>query len=190
MGASEAFPGTPHRWPSSRRRRPRRCTAGADDEGPELMKKGRRTRCRAAHVEESLETQSGGNATGKAAAPWSPGPAAMLPAAGYFAPVSFTKPNRPSPQAGSEGGTGPTIAGHPGIRRRDPGKGPQDTPGPNRSDTRWWRWSAWKCPASGLEAMEGQGGEGPPRLGKEGGRSQKTLQVLKVCAHLASVYHD
>lgn len=89
------------------------------------MKKGRHTRRRAAHVEESLETRSGGNATGKAAALWSPGMMATLPAAGYFAPVSFTKPNRPSPQAGSEGGTGPTIAGHPGICRRDPGKDPR-----------------------------------------------------------------
>lgn len=111
-------------------------------------------------------------------------------AASYFAPVSFTKPNRPSPQAGSEGGTGPTRAGHPGVCLRDPGKDPQDTPGPNWSDMRWWWWSPWKCPASGLEAMEGQGGEGPPRLGKEGGRSQEALHVLKVSAHFASVYHN
>lgn len=43
---------------------------------------------------------------------------------------------------------------------------PEPPPGPNRSDMRWWQQSPWKRPASGLEAMEGQGGGRTPMAGE------------------------
>lgn len=89
------------------------------------MKKGCRTRCRAAHVEQSLETRSGGNATGKAAAPWSPGLMAMLPAISllFLSPNQIDHHRRPAlreAQALPEQGTQASASETPGRTPRTP----------------------------------------------------------------------
>lgn len=158
----------PRRW-ELQRRFLARCAGGRHPTAiglggarPELLK-GRRTRRRAARAEETLETPRRETPQGRLLPRGRQAGGGMEElltgshAAGYFASVPFTKPNQPPLRAGSEEGAGPTTAGHPSIRRRDPRKGPQDAQGPNWSDTRWWPRVPQKRPASGLETMEGQG---------------------------------
>lgn len=163
VGVSDAFPGTLHWWASSHCRRPQRCTSGAA-EGPPCGPCG-----------GTAGDPEGGNATGKAPAPPSPGRwwgGELLTGshvASYFTSVPFTKPNQQPPWAGPEEGAGPTTAGHPGIRCRDPRKGPQDTPGLNRSEHEMVAVVTMETPSLRPGCHEGtESREGPPWLRGEG----------------------
>lgn len=172
VGASEAFPGAPRRWASSPRRWPRPCMATAAEGPPHPAPRWPRG--------GTAGDPEGGHGTGGA-------PALRLPtsshADGYFASVPCTKPSQPPPHASSEGGVGPTTAGHPGIHHSGPGKAQTPVPGDGGSghhgNTRPQAWRPWRDREQRRTPMAG-----------EGGRSRDTLQVWKVCAHLPSVYRD